>query len=168
MHEQTVVGELQAELSQVRAHEMIPHPGSLPAVPAMTDLETLRHREGLARMLAPAEEARPNDAIRLVRLVSTCWYRTGHPPRSRTGHPTDRMPQRSVAVGGRWRDADVTRIRWTAERDGIAHAHVSGRTLCHVPAIAERYAWPTRARCPACPACLAVTLPFPLLYVKGD
>ena len=59
----------------------------------------------------------------------------------------------------------MTRIRWTAGRDGIAHAHVSGRTLCHVPAIAERYAWPALRRCSAC---LAVTLPFPLLYVKGD
>lgn len=46
----------------------------------------------------------------------------------------------------------MRRIRWTAGRDGIAHAHISGRTACHVSAIAERYAWPTRTRCPACAA----------------
>lgn len=41
--------------------------------------------------------------------------------------------------------------RWTAgDALGIAHAHVSGRTLCHVPPIAEPFAWPTLSRCPAC------------------
>jgi len=67
----------QAELGQVRGGISGPYNPRTPApppVPAMTDLETLRHREGLARMLAPAEEVRPNDSIRLVRLVSTCWY----------------------------------------------------------------------------------------------
>jgi hypothetical protein len=48
----------------------------------------------------------------------------------------------------------MTRIRWTAGRDGIAHAHVSGRTLCRVPAIAERFAWPTVTRCPRCLAAM--------------
>ena len=56
--------------------------------------------------------------------------------------------------------------RWAAGRDGISHAHLpGGRTACHVPPIAECYAWPALRRCSAC---LAVTLPFPLLYVKGD
>ena len=45
----------------------------------------------------------------------------------------------------------MTRLRWTAgNARGVAHAHVSGRTLCHVPAIGERHAWPERARCAAC------------------
>ena len=44
----------------------------------------------------------------------------------------------------------MSRIRWSAGKDGRAHAHVSGRTLCHAPAIGERYAWPERARCPDC------------------
>jgi hypothetical protein len=44
----------------------------------------------------------------------------------------------------------MTRIRWTANRSGVAHAHVSGRTLCRVQAIAERDAWPTVRRCPKC------------------
>jgi hypothetical protein len=49
----------------------------------------------------------------------------------------------------------MTRIRWTAGRDGIAHAHTSGRTACHAQAIAERDAWPIVRRCPACLAALA-------------
>ena len=46
----------------------------------------------------------------------------------------------------------MTRIRWTASRDGIAHAWRSARgfTLCGLWPIEERYAWPTRTRCPAC------------------
>jgi hypothetical protein len=48
----------------------------------------------------------------------------------------------------------MTRIRWTADRSGIAHAHVSGRTLCHAQAIAERDAWPETSRCQACVAAL--------------
>jgi hypothetical protein len=45
----------------------------------------------------------------------------------------------------------MSRIRWTAgNARGIAHAHVSGRTLCHAPAIGERYAWPELTRCPDC------------------
>jgi hypothetical protein len=47
------------------------------------------------------------------------------------------------------------RILWTADRSGVAHAHVSGRTLCHAQAIAERDAWPTLTRCPACLAAIA-------------
>ncbi|HEY5434924.1 MAG TPA: hypothetical protein VIK13_06805, partial [Candidatus Limnocylindrales bacterium] len=34
--------------------------------------------------------------------------------------------------------------------DGMAHAHADNRTACHVPPIAEPYAWPTLSRCPAC------------------
>ena len=49
----------------------------------------------------------------------------------------------------------MTRIRWTADRSGIAHAHVSGRTLCHAPSIGERHAWPERTRCPACLSAIA-------------
>lgn len=46
----------------------------------------------------------------------------------------------------------AARIRWAADRDGVAHGHRPGhpRTLCRLPAIAERYAWPTVTRCPAC------------------
>ncbi len=45
----------------------------------------------------------------------------------------------------------MTRIRWTAgNARGVAHAHVSGRTLCHAPAIGERDAWPMLARCADC------------------
>jgi hypothetical protein len=74
LHDTTRSDEAQAELGR-RAHEMQPHPGSFPPAPdPQAALDAARHREGLARMLAPAEEARPNDAIRLVRLVSTCWY----------------------------------------------------------------------------------------------
>jgi hypothetical protein len=49
----------------------------------------------------------------------------------------------------------MTRIRWTAGRDGVAHAHTSGRTLCHAPSIGERDAWPTLTRCPRCVAMVA-------------
>ena len=47
------------------------------------------------------------------------------------------------------------RIRWAAARDGVAHAHRAGnqpRTLCELPAIAERDAWPERRRCFGCRA----------------
>ena len=44
----------------------------------------------------------------------------------------------------------MNRIRWTAGRSGIAHAHVSGRTFCHAPSIGERYAWPELTRCSDC------------------
>jgi hypothetical protein len=50
----------------------------------------------------------------------------------------------------------MKRIRWTAGPDGIAHAHVSGRPACRVPAVAERFAWPTSTRCPACVAVVEV------------
>lgn len=46
----------------------------------------------------------------------------------------------------------MTRIRWTAGRSGVAHGHRSGRTLCHAPAIGERYAWPETSRCADCRA----------------
>lgn len=49
----------------------------------------------------------------------------------------------------------MTRFRWTAGKDGRAHCIVSGRTLCHAQATAERDAWPTLTRCPACLAALA-------------
>jgi len=51
--------------------------------------------------------------------------------------------------------AVMTRIRWTADRSGVAHAHQSGRTACHAEAIAERHAWPAFSRCPACVVALA-------------
>jgi hypothetical protein len=47
------------------------------------------------------------------------------------------------------------RIRWSALRDGIAHAHVHERdmrTVCGQAAVAERNAWPTFRRCLACRA----------------
>ena len=45
----------------------------------------------------------------------------------------------------------MNRVRWTAgNARGVAHAHVSGRPLCHVQAIAERHAWPELTRCPDC------------------
>lgn len=45
----------------------------------------------------------------------------------------------------------MTRIRWTAAQDRIAHAHVRGpRTVCGRPAIDERHAWPKASRCPDC------------------
>jgi hypothetical protein len=73
MHDRSAIDERQAELH--RAHDMTPHSGTTPPAPdPQAALDAARHREGLARMLAPAEDARPNDAIRLVRLVSTCWY----------------------------------------------------------------------------------------------
>jgi hypothetical protein len=64
-------------------------------------------------------------------------------------------PARGQALSGRPRAAvrhspPVIRVLWTAGPDGIAHAHVGNRTACHVSPIAERYAWPTLSRCPAC------------------
>jgi hypothetical protein len=51
----------------------------------------------------------------------------------------------------------MTRVRWTAGRDGIAHAHLSaGVTACGASPIAERFAWPeTAIRCPTCTADVA-------------
>jgi hypothetical protein len=54
------------------------------------------------------------------------------------------------------RKPHVTRLRWTPGPDGIAHAHVSGRTACRVPSIGERYAWPIVSRCPECVRILEV------------
>lgn len=56
----------------------------------------------------------------------------------------------------------MTPIRWTASRDGIAHAHRPGstRTACGLPAIAERFAWPPATRCPACLEAVGL-LPLP-------
>ena len=43
------------------------------------------------------------------------------------------------------------RLTWRALRDGIAHGHLRGpRTLCELPAIAERDAWPAQRRCRGC------------------
>lgn len=54
----------------------------------------------------------------------------------------------------------MTRTRWTAgNARGVAHAHVSGRTLCHAPAIAERYAWQELTRCPDCSRAAAALRP---------
>jgi hypothetical protein len=49
----------------------------------------------------------------------------------------------------------MSRVRWLAGKDGRAHCVISGRTLCHVQATAERDAWPIVRRCPACVAALA-------------
>jgi hypothetical protein len=49
----------------------------------------------------------------------------------------------------------MTRVRWSAGKDGVAHAHTSGRTLCRVQSIAERDAWPTLTRCQRCVAVAA-------------
>lgn len=49
----------------------------------------------------------------------------------------------------------MTRPRWTAGTDGIAHAHVDRITACGVSPIAERYAWPETSRCPTCKAITA-------------
>jgi hypothetical protein len=49
----------------------------------------------------------------------------------------------------------LTRVRWTAgDAAGVAHAHMSGRTACRAPSVAERFAWPSVIRCPACLASL--------------
>lgn len=51
----------------------------------------------------------------------------------------------------------VFRLEWRADRDGVAHAHGSGwtrRTLCGLPAVAPRFAWPAHARCRTCEAVL--------------
>jgi hypothetical protein len=66
MNEKTVVSELQAELAEVRAHEMRPHRGSLPPVPEM-QAEAARHE--------------PPDPLRaLLHTVSTVWYLWGGKP----------------------------------------------------------------------------------------
>ena len=57
-----------------------------------------------------------------------------------------------------WMTNGAYRI-YSAGPDGIAHAHPTARaTACHVPAIGERWAWPTLTRCPAC---LVVGTPLP-------
>jgi len=44
------------------------------------------------------------------------------------------------------------RIAWRAARDGVAHASRSNgiRTLCDLPVVAERLAWPEQRRCMGC------------------
>ncbi len=52
----------------------------------------------------------------------------------------------------------MTRIRWIAERDGEAHAHVGARatrTACGQRARSEKLAWPAKTRCEACMAAVA-------------
>ena len=56
-------------------------------------------------------------------------------------------------------------LRWTAGPDGVAHAHADHRTACHVPPIAERWAWPETSRCPAC---LRVLHPEPVPIGRRD
>lgn len=45
-------------------------------------------------------------------------------------------------------------FRWIADRDRVAHAHRDRgrqiRTLCGLPAIDERSAWPAAIRCDKC------------------
>lgn len=50
----------------------------------------------------------------------------------------------------------MTRVRWAAGPDGIAHAHLIRvhATACGVTPIGERFAWPLRRRCPECVAAL--------------
>lgn len=47
----------------------------------------------------------------------------------------------------------VARLRWVAERDGVAHAYRRPgitRALCGARTILERFAWPEKSRCPGC------------------
>ena len=55
----------------------------------------------------------------------------------------------------------MTRLRWTAGRDGRDHAHIGvrPRTLCGIEAIDPVYAWPTLTRCPRCVAQVKETTP---------
>jgi hypothetical protein len=49
--------------------------------------------------------------------------------------------------------ADDAGIRWLAGADGLAHGQPTGRatwTLCHRPALDERFRHPERHRCQAC------------------
>ena len=54
----------------------------------------------------------------------------------------------------------AVRIAWIAGHDGIAHAHRPGlpRTLCGLPGIGERFAWPERFRCMTCVRAVVVEL----------
>jgi hypothetical protein len=67
MNEQTVVGQLQAELAQVRrpGRWLIPHPGGTPPALDAETLATAVHRAGLERMRA--HDAPP--AVQLARVV---------------------------------------------------------------------------------------------------
>lgn len=50
------------------------------------------------------------------------------------------------------------RVRWIAERDGEAHAHVglrATRTACDSKALSERHAWPIKSRCATCTGAVA-------------
>ena len=50
--------------------------------------------------------------------------------------------------------AKPPRIRWTAADDRVAHASSPGhpRTLCGLPVVDERFAWPETRRCLGCRA----------------
>ncbi len=50
------------------------------------------------------------------------------------------------------------RVRWLAGPDGTAHCRVGNapRTLCGLPAIVERYAWPPTSRCLVCRSVMAM------------
>ena len=47
---------------------------------------------------------------------------------------------------------EPTRIIWTADRSGTAHARLGRvpRTLCGIPATELRLSWPERSRCALC------------------
>jgi uncharacterized C2H2 Zn-finger protein len=77
--------------------------------------------------------------------VCPCGYR-GPTADLRLAAPPERPYQLMLPAAPR----TPVRVRWTAGPDGIAHAHAAGGAVCHVPAIAERDAWPTFTRCPAC------------------
>jgi hypothetical protein len=46
----------------------------------------------------------------------------------------------------------MTRIEWTAGPDRVSHAAQGRdyRTLCHIPRVGLRYAWPPLSRCQVC------------------
>ena len=64
-----------AEVIDARA--MIPHPGGVPPVPAMTALDAERHHAGIERIRTRSD---PPDAIHaLLHRVALCWLLWGQP-----------------------------------------------------------------------------------------
>ncbi len=56
----------------------------------------------------------------------------------------------------------MTRLTWTADRDGQAHAAMTGRlrNSCGRRPIEPRFGWPeTQPRCPVCLAAVEEVLP---------
>jgi hypothetical protein len=74
LHDTTRADERQAELGQVRRGISGPYNPRTPAPPPAMDAEALAtavHRAGLARMRAHSD---PPNVVRLLQVVSTCWY----------------------------------------------------------------------------------------------